>query len=393
MIWHNGLIYPSNWTRDGVYKNSNQNYSFTVQPDDNGKKYVANLRKNYRIDQLHKFEFGSDILQTNPAYIVEQNSGSITAPQTSTSGNKTGNFAFWTDGPTTRTRIIQPTDNQTYNAFYKLNNYSSTNSAYDKDGQRKFIRDSDGSFWKVYESYGQIWLEKDGTLTKLVNDLSEGPEAKSPSMDFVVTSNYKTLIFIVYQQKLINGKYKLKVAKFDNDGQKIYASDVLTSTYDYSTFDATPVISVTRRDGIANGKPKFVLVWKQKAESNFQNGLYFYAGVDNGSSVGWYYIPPEKLTNTDSQSSDPTIAVFKQYSGGYVIHHLAYQQGTTKIKYRALGDNWNGSQSGGVVQTGSLEEPSLGDGWYYNYEPSIAVVNIGTGSNYGNSLYDSPKLV
>ena len=372
--------------------------TFSVVADDDGKTYMANLRKNLQMDQKHKFEFGSDILQPNPTYIVELNTGSITAPLTSTSGNKTGKFSYWTDGVTNRTRTISsPTDNETFTAFYKLNNNSSTLSGYNKDGQRKYIRGTDG-LWKVYESSGQIWLEKDGVVVNNnlpVNDLSEGPEAKSPAMDYVIDVNPTyTSIFVVYQQKLSNGKYKLKLAKFNNSGQKVYSSDILTSTYDYSTFDATPVISATRRDFAASGKAKFVVVWKQKSEGSYQDGLYFYPGVDNGTSVGWYYLPPQKLTYTDSQSSNPTIASFKQYSGALTLaYHIAYQQGISKIKYQKLADDWNGSASGGVEQLGNLEEPSSGDGWYYNMEPSIAVVNIGTGSNYGYYTYDSPKLV
>lgn len=307
--------------------------------------------------------------------------------------NSNSVFYKWSDGSIENPRTFNAKNSLQINAIFKLKNKSSSSNAYNKDGQRKFIRGYDGSFWKVYESLGQIWLEKDGTHTQLVNDISEGLEAKSPAIDYAITNSFSTDVFIVYQQKLNNGTFKLKLAKFNNDGQKIYSVDILSSTYAYSSFDATPVISVTRKDDIASGKSKFVFVWRQKAEGSYQDGLYFYAGVDNGSSVGWYYLSPEKLTNSDSQSSNPTIVAFKQYSGGYVYHHLAFQQGLTKIKYRALGDNWNGLQSGGIVQVGSLEEPSSGDGWYNNYEPSIAVVNIGTGSNYGNYIYDSPKLV
>jgi hypothetical protein len=251
-IW-NDIEAPLNksiWLRNGADVGSTIEKSFVVAQSDDGKTYEAGLRKNYRIDQTHKFEFGADILQPNPGYIVEQNSGTITTPLNSSSGNKTGTFSFWTDGVTTRTRNVTfPTDNLTYTAFYKLNNYASATTSYDKDGQKKFLMPwaaYDSGNWKVYESSGQIWLEKNGVVVNgglPVNNLADGPEAKSPAMDYVVLSNWYSDIFVVYQQKTSNGKYKIKLAKFNGYGQKIYSYDVLTSTIDYSVFDATPVIS------------------------------------------------------------------------------------------------------------------------------------------------------
>lgn len=219
-IW-NDIEAPMNkskWIKNSEEEISLQiEHNFPVTQGDNNSIYEAGLRKNYRIDQKHKFEFGSDLLQPNPGYIVEQNSGSITAPLTSTSSNKTGAFSFWTDGITTRTRnVTLPNDNLTYTAFYKLNNYASSTTSYDKDGSKKFLipwAAYGSGNWKVYESSGQIWLEKDGVVVNgglPVNNLSDGPEAKSPAMDYVVLSNWYSDIFVVYQQKTSTGKYKIK---------------------------------------------------------------------------------------------------------------------------------------------------------------------------------------
>ncbi len=116
-------------------------------------------------------------------------------------------------------------------------------------------------------------------------------------------------------------------------------------------------------------------------------------GMDNGTNITWYYLPPVKVNSTDAQSSNPTMAVIKSPRGGAFLYHLAWQQGTSKINYRAIADNWNGSASGGVTETGNLEEPSYGDGYNLNTEPSIAVLNIGTNNDYGVYYYDTPKLV
>lgn len=306
-------------------------------------------------------------------------------------------FYEWSDGSTSNPRTIQIKNSLNINAFFKYPNKSSNANGYDKDGQKKIARGTDGGIWKVYESSGCVWIEKDGQVSNnglAINEFSDGPEAKSPSLDYVIKSNYSTDIFVVYQQKTNNGKYKIKFAKFNESGQKIYSYDVLTSTFDYATFDATPVISVTRNQYNAGGKTKFNIVWRQKAEGSYQNGLYFYPGMDNGTNVSWYYLPPQKVSNSDALSSNPTVAAYKSSNGSVVIlHHLAWQQGTTKIKYRALADKWNGSMSGGVTEFGNLEEPSSGSGSSINYEPSIALINTGTGSNYGLYSSDSPKLV
>ena len=306
-------------------------------------------------------------------------------------------FYKWADGSTSNPRTIQIKNSLNINAFFKYPNKSSNANGYDKDGQKKIARGPDGGLWKVYESAGCIWIEKDGQVRNnglAINEFSDGPEAKSPSMDYFITSSYATEIFVVYQQKTTNGKFKIKLAKFNESGQKIYTYDALTSTNDYATFDVTPIVAVSHYQGLAYGKPKFCIVWRQQTEGSFQNGLYYLPGVDNGTTVTWYYFPPQKFTSTDSQSANPTIAVFKSPGGsGAFLYHVAWQQGTSKIKYRALLDNWNGSASGGVTEIGNLEEPSSGSGSSINYEPSIALINTGTGSNYGLYSFDSPKLV
>ncbi len=89
-----------------------------------------------------------------------------------------------------------------------------------------------------------------------MNDLTEGPEAKSPSLDYFITQTSETVIYVVYQQKTSNGKYKIKVAKFNESGQKIYNFDAFTSTIDYAAFDATPVLAVTNTTALAGNKTK-----------------------------------------------------------------------------------------------------------------------------------------
>jgi hypothetical protein len=144
-----------------------------------------------------------------------------------------------------------------------------------------------------------------------VNNLTDGPEAKSPSLDYILNSSYESTIYVTYQQKTANGKYTIKLAKFNNSGQLIFNMDVFTSTIDFSAIDAAPIIAITKSPILANNKPKFMIVWKQKAEGSYQDGIYYFGGVDNGSNVTWYYLPPQKFTSTDLNSANQTISVYK----------------------------------------------------------------------------------
>lgn len=97
MIWHTGSVAQSDWKRNELFKSSNTYYSFTVAADDENKRYVANLRKNYKITRDDKTEFDGLLANQSTSYIVEQNSGQIITPSSKTVNNITYNFAGWTD--------------------------------------------------------------------------------------------------------------------------------------------------------------------------------------------------------------------------------------------------------------------------------------------------------
>jgi hypothetical protein len=352
--------------------------------------YTAKYRNKYNV---YVNGFAPEINSTvnnisSPSQIWQYESGPITAPLTQPfPGGITCNFAYWSDGVTESSRTVSITDNTTYTAVYKYANHSNDPTTFSNSSQKKV------AFWgwKVYESLGSIWLEKDNVLMnggKPVNDLTEGPEAKSPSLDYCTDQYYNNYIYIVYQQKLINNKYKIKLAKFNENGQLVFRLDVMTSENNYSAIDVTPVIAVARSYSFADNNPKFLIVWRQIAESGYQDGLYFFGGIDEGSSVEWYYLSPQKFTSTDSQSSNPTSAVYKN-PYGVTLYHVAWQQGDTQIKYRGIYDNWNGGDAGGFSETGSLETPSSGSGITKNTNPSITVINTNATPSY---TYDSPKL-
>ncbi|NWF88207.1 MAG: hypothetical protein HXY50_01960 [Ignavibacteriaceae bacterium] len=127
-IWHTGATNPSNWTRNGEFRWSNQTYSFTVAADDNGKRYVANLRKICKPNFQNSFVGagnGGVIKVNNTPYIsptiqfnvIELNSISGTALYQVINGIEY-TFFQWSDGSTNATKTFNPSSTQTYTAYF-----------------------------------------------------------------------------------------------------------------------------------------------------------------------------------------------------------------------------------------------------------------------------------
>ena len=383
MVWYTGSVNKSDWRRSGEFRSNNNPYSFTLTSDDNNKTYKANLRKNYAISRNDATEFDGTVSAGVVTHIVEGNSGSVPADPTKTVGSRMYNFVGWDNGAN---GVFAPIDNSTYpnSALYKMQNKSNDAAAFSNNSQRKFIYA--GYFYKVYTSMNNVWLEKSTDCINWsivgnapVNNLSEGPEAKNPSIDFSndIYSNY--YIYVTYQQKTNDGKYKIKLVKFNQSDSKIFSYDVETSLNNYSSEDAAPVISVS-----AYGTPKMIIVWKENSNANLTGGLYYRCAKDYTYYINWEYAV-QKVSWTSNSNSNPTIDVIKDNVGNNTIYfHLAYQYLNTKIKYCKF--VWGTS---GVSLSGYEEEPSLGTGISLNYKPSISVVNLDANGNY---IYDSPKL-
>lgn len=138
---------------------STQSINFPANKSYNGASYRALLRKNCKIDIDYQTEF--DGSQANmPSWIVEQNSGTISAPLTYNTGNINYNFAGWEDNLTApANRTIWPVDNGTYTALYKYPFHSNKTTTFQNTSQRKYIRAHSGEMYMVYESMDRIWLE------------------------------------------------------------------------------------------------------------------------------------------------------------------------------------------------------------------------------------------
>ena len=362
MIWHTGTTVPSDWRRDGGFRSFSQNYPFTVQSDDNGKRYVANLRKNYLINRINQTEFDGN--QTLPGYIVEQNSGQISTQGNGyTPGTIPYNFVYWTDNlSTSTTRSITPTDNQSYTALYKYVNHANQTNAFTGNSQKKVVRTADGRLHKVYESMSKVWYEvstNNGSTWTIGNNgkpLSVN-ESKLPSIDFYGNS----YIFIVWQEK-IDDTYKIKLAHLGFPAVQFVVSDVYDDSWNPLalpyTFNTTPVVAWENN--------KILVAWRDNYGLNYQFG-----NIDPYGPLTWYTGDPfTGVTGSDANSSNPTICIRKD--GGTVVFHLGWQQSTTSIKYCTLTPN-----AQNVIAQSIIETPSTGDGFNYRINPSISIKSDG----------------
>jgi hypothetical protein len=324
-----------------------------------GATLRAWLSKNCKIDQTHNTEFDGNLTQQNLAYIVENNSGNITAPSSKTVGSNNYNFSYWTDGFSAQNpRTITPTDNQTYTALYKVTHKSNSTTAYSNNNQRKVVKSTNGYLHLVYESMNKVWYElstDNGSTWQLANNgkpLSLN-DSKLPSVDY-----NNAYVGITWQEKF-NDSYKIKFAYFDSYGN-MYSDYVVQNEPggifgDYYSTNADPVFAWGN-----NGE--FMIVWK---EGNTTDALfyrlgavyYFYWGVQWNSD-------PTFITGSSGSPGYPTISTRKD--AGTLKFHLAWQQSTSSIKYCSLTPDVNHN-----VIISTVETPSIGSGFTYNQNPNI----------------------
>ena len=369
MIWHTGATAPSNWTRDGVYRNPNQNYSFPVSTDDGGKRYVANLRKNYLINQINQTEFDGN--QTSQSYIVEQNSGQISTQGNGyTPGTIPYNFVYWTDNlSNTTTRTITPPDNSIYTALYKAPHKSNSTSAYSNTSQRRFIQTPDGVKHICYESMNRVWLEHstDNGATWFLGNGGKplsSADSKNPSMSF-----YGNQLGIVWQENN-GGTFKIKMAVFwMSDYSSSLFSSIAEDANNYS-HNASPVV-----EWGYNGK--VVVVWSgNDLCANPFGGTALKYWYGSATSNGISLIGQCGIYGTDENSINPTITADYTVSSNPFYFHFAWQQyvnvSTSKIYYSKLYYNQ------GYLANTTIEEASLNSGYSYNLTPVIVLRKTGS---------------
>lgn len=378
-VWNSSGTNDSKWERRpssaGFSTISNlQNTTYIVQSSDKNTRVVAELRKEYSVDIDHQTEF--DGLQTDQDtyYIVEHNTGQISAPSSINPVSITYNYAGWTDDlSATNPRTISPTDNDTYTALYKYPYHTNNSNTLDINNQRRFIRAHSDEMYLVYESVGKIWLEwstDGGSSWSLRNNgkpISEGT-AKNPSIAQIGQSEF----IITYQERRSDGTYNIIAVLFDG---VIRDREILheQSNKNY-TDNATPVIACNR-----SGIQDFVVLWNEADYGPFSPGGLYYRGgklVLNGQTGYHEFDFPASanvIANTSENSIEPTTASKLSQSQYPVKFQVAWTHNVSssisKINYTIFTVTSSG------VSYGSIEEPSYGSGCTINRSPSMVVMD------------------
>ncbi len=385
-LWNSSGTNNSNWQRQGYNEQTPspiagatpRNYTYAVASSDNNATLIADMKKRFSVSRNDQTEFDGTIPAGVVTDIVEQNSGTIPAPSTKTVGSNAYNFMGWQNGGN---GIFTPTDNQPYPnaAIYKTTHKTNSTSALTNTSQRKVVRTDEGYLFLVYESGNRVWLERsvdNGTTWSLCNNgpIDNGPEAKQPSLDYLTDVSYGGVnneLFITYQQKTSNGNYTIQIARCNNAGQKLSDQIIYSSSSSYSN-NTTPTVSVTwyyRNEW----RKQIVGIWKEPASSGVNAGLYWYGAYYIGSTFNWNSIMHfEQIANTTSSSVNPSIDIFKYDSDARLNalnFHFAWEQAGQSVNYWKVICGYSGLSLSGYAST-----PSYGDGWPYNYRPSVTAV-------------------
>jgi hypothetical protein len=335
---------------------------------------MANLRKNYALSRDDYTEFDNTYPQGVLWYCVEQNSQSISAPQTQTFNNHLYNFSRWSDGIGTYQRTVTPTDNTTYTAQYKYKQHSNISGTFDNNNQRKIVKTNDGRLHLVYSSKldginSNIFYEystNNGVNWNLMNNGNPiGVNVKSPSLDYSTREGSPTVsqVALVYQRKTLNGS-DICIEYYENSGgswQKLDALSLSISA-NYDNVDCMPVVSLLPGSG---GRDQlFTIVFKGTDGLYYQQGWVGYNLPLNPNSWGMEWEgSATKITITNSNSTNANI--YKYYSGGGNARFKLVWEEDRQIKYA---DN---------LQPASVTIVNDGDGFSYNDHPSFLVNSSG----------------
>ncbi|MBI1806894.1 MAG: M4 family metallopeptidase, partial [Ignavibacteria bacterium] len=135
----------------------NQAFPFTLSSSDNNTTYIADMKKLYKISRNDQTDFDGTFAAGVVSQIVEQNSGTVTAPSQQTINGKDFRFYQWSDGDKNPSKTVSPVDNTTLTAYYKAHLLSSSSAALSSNSQRKLVRDASGKLSLTYESASAIW--------------------------------------------------------------------------------------------------------------------------------------------------------------------------------------------------------------------------------------------
>lgn len=270
-------------------------------------------------------------------------------------GGETWNFVKWEDG-TTDTIRQEPIDENTspeWKAMYKGNLTSDDLEGLSSNSQRKLVRTDDDIYHLVYESLGDVWYTKSltsnfqGSWSTEISLTDGYGDAKNPSLDF-----YGNDIVLIFEYSEGIGFEKIYCIVNQNS---VWGSlEEITEIEEGYFGNAKPVVAYT---------PYELFVCYRNSSGD---GLkYRYRSLQN-----YNWSTESSVPGTVAISTNPTIASKKTTNLPEEVH-IAYQYGTTQIKYVYCYTNDPGS---GVWVINDEEQPiSSGSGYTFNKYPSISL--------------------
>ena len=268
---------------------------------------------------------------------------------------------------TYETPIVFTSGDAIVNANLKGVQLSSTSSAFESNSQRKIVRSVyDAALYQVYESMGNIYLEKstdNGQTWDIVNRINTGKylnnyPAHSPSIDYL-PGDETDFLFITFEE---NESVKIVCMATKINLQ----FSAVVSYLNYPNNGSNPVVSCF-------GPNKIMVVWKD-ADLDYNDGLVCRHGTVNTNGLGSYTWSEELDDNT-------FISYSNQYSQNPSID--IYKDGTSQI-YRLAWDDYENVyscdlkiNSNNTVYDSNLVVVSDYTGFTSNFKPSITAVNGG----------------
>ena len=268
---------------------------------------------------------------------------------------------------TYETPIVFTSGDAIVNANLKGVQLSSTSSAFESNSQRKIVRSVyDAALYQVYESMGNIYLEKstdNGQTWDIINRINTGKylnnyPAHSPSIDYL-PGDETDFLFITFEE---NESVKIVCMATKINLQ----FSAVVSYLNYPNNGSNPVVSCF-------GPNKIMVVWKD-ADLDYNDGLVCRHGTVNTNGLGSYTWSEELDDNT-------FISYSNQYSQNPSID--IYKDGTSQI-YRLAWDDYENVyscdlkiNSNNTVYDSNLVVVSDYTGFTNNFKPSITAVNGG----------------
>jgi hypothetical protein len=367
-VWNNyAPNATSKWLKNGldILNAVNIDYHFQVSQNDDNATYEAGLRKNYVISRNYQTEF-HDVLSQTPIYIVEQNSGQITAPDPFMPTGSSINYRFmrWLDDPyASNPRTIVPDDNITYEALYKYKTHSNNQNGYKNNNQRKFVRTPDGNLHNVYESMDGIWYElstNSGQTWEIVDygiNLQDGWIYSEPSLSYFVDGQNKIHVFLTYrlQRNLPDDWIRFNEYVYENSNPNILPEQniELGESNGYQGF--SPVVS-SANDG------RTLFIWESKLNGSPEK-LRFSFGKKLTSGY-WEWYESGYFEFTENGASRPTVDV--SIVNNNLRYHIAWIEGND-IYYCYLYPDANNQ-----LLNSTKENVSDNNGYTKNFAPSLA---------------------